>query len=40
MVTFAEVVTSREATILYDLGFIFAFTAVYLVQKKRLLNNF
>ena len=40
MNTFAWIATSREATILYDLCFIFALMGLYLVQKKRLLNYF
>ena len=40
MTSFTEIVTSRYATVLFDFCFIFAFTGIYLVQKKRMLNSF
>ena len=40
MVTFAEIVTSREATMVYVFCFILAFIGIYYVQKKRMLNYF
>ena len=40
MASFAEIATSRYATILYDFSFIFALTGIYLVVKKRYLNSF
>ena len=38
--TFEEVVTSRYATVLYNFAFMFSLLAIYLVQKRRMLNYF
>ena len=34
----ADALTSRHATILYDLAFIFAFTLIFMISRKRMLN--
>lgn len=40
MSTFAEIVTSRYATIFFAFAFIFAYAGIYMAQKRRSLNYF